>query len=30
MQVEPTLDHQQLKEILLQIYSNPVVSKENL
>ena len=30
MQVEPTLDHQQLNEILLQIYSNPVVSKENL
>lgn len=30
MQVEPTLDRTELSKLLLQIYCNPVVSKENL
>ena len=29
-QVEPTLDRKALREILLRIYSNPIVSKDNL
>lgn len=28
--VEPTLDHESLRDILLHIYSNPVLSRENL
>ena len=28
--VEPELDKKELRDILLHIYSNPVVSKENL